>query len=435
MGGATDRVYAINPKQMRVNYPRHLPGSETPGSSHGAWSEDAVLHMNVRIRLAEISRDIVDAMPPGGGDVDTLSYSKIAALDKQFEQIIASWPLQDLAFSSPDLAARRIALQRSVGILSVHARRAKLLRPLLRIRDMSEKFEPFRRQCLRSAEAVMEVSSMVLSETVDTPGSARSNGTPGPQSGGSGKASSSPYHSGIVITHVRRQVPPFSHVLTCLHAEVPLTWCSSRISRKALSTCPACTRAKFRLLQLFMACTVLATDPSLRGGAEGSSANIDPDTEKRRSQLASACRLLEKAGEKSPMALGMVKRMLGVLRRHRVHGVRQETSDEVHTTRAAPGQATSYAAAERSSTVEQQQQQQLQQQLQPQPQMMMLMQPSVSGDVQMSTGPSGVQGSWAYDVMDPNGLTGIWNDFLGATPTNNGWDQLFSELDYLSGPF
>lgn len=39
--------------------------------------------------------------------------------------------------------------------------------------------------------------------------------------------------------------------------------------------------------------------------------------------------------------------------------------------------------------------------------------------------------NWTYDVMDPNGLTGIWHDFLGTNPTDFGWEQLFSELDYM----
>lgn len=199
-----------------------------------------------------------------------------------------------------------------------------------------------------------------------------------------------------------------------------------------------------------MACTVLATDPSLRGEAEGTSPSMDPETERRRSQLADACRLLEKAGEKSPMALGMVKRLLGVLRRHRVYGVGQETSEDMRTGAPPAGQAASSSAAEGPSTTEQEQQEQQQQQQQPLPaptlppqqqqqqQMMMAMQPLDPSDVQMSTGPLGAQGqaSWAYDVMDPNGLAGgIWNDFLGTNPANNGWDQLFSELDHLSGPF
>lgn len=188
MGGATDRVYTINPKHMKVNRPQHLAEFEVPGSPHGPWSSISVIFINARIRIAEISRDTVDSMPLGSGDIDSLSYPQIAALDKKFEQLIADWPVQGCAPatvssrskpSTPltnltlpaDTTARRLAVRQLVGLLSLHARRAKLLRPLLQIRDMPRKFEPFRAQCLRSAEDVMGLASSVLSEAVDTPDS------------------------------------------------------------------------------------------------------------------------------------------------------------------------------------------------------------------------------------------------------------------------
>lgn len=117
------------------------------------------------------------------------------------------------------------------------------------------------------------------------------------------------------------------------------------------------------------------------------------------------------------MALGMVKRLLGILRKHRVHGVEQERHDAVRMTRA-PNQGASSSAVGGSPLVEQQQQ----------------IQPTVPSETRVMMGPAGVQPSWAYDTMDPNGLAGLWNDFLDTNPTNGGWDQLFSELDYLSGP-
>lgn len=202
MGDVTDRVYAIHPKHMKVNFPSHVADAEMGAPYYGTRSETAVTQMNARIRLAEICRDIADALPLDGGDIELLPYSKIAALDGRFEQILADWPLRELTRlpGAADREERRVASQRSIGVLSVHARRAKLLRPLLQIRDMAEKFEPFRRQCLRSAEAVIEIASSLLSETVDTPGVQSGSGS------GSGTPPKSPYHGGIVITHVRRPV-------------------------------------------------------------------------------------------------------------------------------------------------------------------------------------------------------------------------------------
>lgn len=179
-----------------------------------------------------------------------------------------------------------------------------------------------------------------------------------------------------------------------------------------------------------MACAVIATDPSLRGGDDGTASGSDPDTERRRAQLADACRLLEKTGERIPMALGMVKRLVLVLRRHRVHGVEEERGSprserqpqKTFESGINPGQGTTHQQIQPSgaqqlavayppgSVVGGEQQQQQQQQ------------------PQEATTAS----NWAYNSMDPNSVTGIWNDFLGTNPTDNGWDQLFADLDYIT---
>lgn len=174
-----------------------------------------------------------------------------------------------------------------------------------------------------------------------------------------------------------------------------------------------------------MACVVIAIDPSLRGGAEGTSphgqANVDPATERRRSSLANACRLLEKVGEKSPMASDMVKRLVGVLRRHRVHGVEQGGSDAPWRGKDSVLDPDAAYHAAGSSAVDEQ--------LRPQP--------GGQAQVLSTFEPSGFQpaADWTHDpALDPNGLTGIWNDFLGTNQsTNNQWEQVFSELDFLSG--
>lgn len=172
-----------------------------------------------------------------------------------------------------------------------------------------------------------------------------------------------------------------------------------------------------------MACAVLAADPSLRGGSDGASTQLDTETEQRRTQLANTCRLLEKAGERSPVALGMVKRLVGVLKKHRIHGVAE---DEIitATTQVTKGSVVTAGAllgsGEPSATL---QNIPHQQNVASFPLMRGLAQPQLQFDNQ----------NWAYAPLEPNTLTGIWNDFLGTDPTNNGWEQLFAELDYLSG--
>lgn len=160
--------------------------------------------------------------------------------------------------------------------------------------------------------------------------------------------------------------------------------------------------------------------------------------ETRRSQLASACRLLEKAADKSPLAVQMVNRLLGVLKRHRVQGIGQEMSDAPRAKSVSSGAghtATSAASAGvLPSTALPPQQQHHHGQSQ---QMTMTSQYSYPfGGGQVSTGPvSQEQASWESAMIDSNELAGIWDDLIWMSPADGALDQLFSELDYLSGPF
>lgn len=231
MGGNLDRVYTVNPKHMRVNYPRHVSENKDPNVHlFDDWSETTVTHVNTRIRLAEILRETVDCLPLGSGDVDTLSYSKIADLDQRFVQILTDYPPFDLSSLPVDATLRRIALQRAIGLISVQARHARFLRPFIQIKNLPQKFDFFRRQCLKAARSVMELASSVLSEAVDTPGSvifdtqrsrARSTGS---------KSHQSPYHSGLIINHASNawytifpfQIQRSSHKLLCRSTSISM---------------------------------------------------------------------------------------------------------------------------------------------------------------------------------------------------------------------
>lgn len=358
-GGAMDRVYTVNPKHMRVNLPKYIPEDDQLFPMYGAWSEIVVLHVNIRIRLGEVCRQIADALPLGSGGIETLPFANVAALDGLYEQILTDLPS---IFSYPDEhnsadeVARRVVLQRALGKLSLHARRARLLRPLLQANNLPLQFDVLRKRCLDSTELVIDIASTILSEAVDSSGSIDSRI---PKS-----ARRSPYRGGLVINH------------------------------------------------LFMACAVLATDPALRGGgAEDSSP--DAGTERRRAALANACRLLEKAGEKSAMAASMVQRLVSCLRRHRVHGVETGGHRQVGSG--------SFAAPDQGSAQKPQS--------------------HIPGAEEMTTEPSSLEAShqqavppsWGCETMDPNGLGGIWNDFLGTNPTDYGWQQLFADLDSFAG--
>lgn len=189
------RIYTINPKHMRVNRPHHIPYSDE--FANGLWSESAVVHMILRLRLADVCREIADTLPLGSGDLDTVPYSTIAALDHKFEEILTDLPTFDSpAANASNHVQQRMITQRYIGTLAVHARRARLLRPLLQIKDLAPKFHVFRRKCFDSVEAVMNIASRLLSQTVDSPASNTG------MSGYTTPMNRSPHRSGLIINHV-----------------------------------------------------------------------------------------------------------------------------------------------------------------------------------------------------------------------------------------
>lgn len=367
MGGPSGRIYTVNPKHMQVNYPRYIADSDPMIASYGAWAETALLQMNMRIRLGEVCRQVVDALPLGSGDIDNLPYSRIAALDRLFEQIKLDMqtviPTADIG--SPNSIAQTLPFQRSIGAISLNARRARLLRPLLQASNLPQQFEIFRKKCLESTEIVIDIASTILSAAVDSPSST--------DSGNSRMTSRrSPHRSGLIINH------------------------------------------------LFMACTILATDPALRENAgTEESTHADAGTERRRAALANACRLLEKAGEKSSMAAAMVRRLVGVLRKHRVHGVESDGKSDGRSLQTEDASISGLAAVGDQSSV-----QKLQQAL-----------PVTEISVALAGHQQSIPQGWGFDtgVMEPTGLSGIWDEFFEANPTDDGWQQLFADLDSFAG--
>lgn len=149
---------------------------------------------------------------------------------------------------------------------------------------------------------------------------------------------------------------------------------------------------------------------------------LDAETEERRAQLANACRLLEKVGEKNPLARSMVQRLVDVLRKHRVHGVetdRTELIASAHQGARMAGDVQSRAMASATQDWQHAGQQEI------------LPEPPVNLNQQQQAD----AGGWANSAVDANPvpLTGIWNDFLGTNPSTDGWSQLFSDLDYIGG--
>jgi hypothetical protein len=154
-------------------------------------------------------------------------------------------------------------MDRQIIHLAFHARLARIFRPFLLVpvqplpgRNIDPRCSHFRSLCLRSARSVLGIASTLLRESLE-------------ESAARLKPLPLMHRSGCVISH------------------------------------------------MFLACVVLATDPILAHSKGGEVSN--PDVETIHVELAHARRLLESVGEKSPMAASLVRKLIGVLRKHNVH--------------------------------------------------------------------------------------------------------------------
>ncbi|AEO70547.1 uncharacterized protein THITE_2010699, partial [Thermothielavioides terrestris NRRL 8126] len=171
IGGPTEGIYSVLPRHMSVRYPRNLNDNDL-----ATWDESMTAPLNVhtqlsfilqRIRIAEITRAILDSRPAGSPDADTLDYDQVLALDRLFEQAVADLPpFYQIRHDSPvqpepldTLGLQRVLIQ--LGLLS---RRARLHRPFLLLQGAAA--DPRHRQsretCLACARAVVAISIGVI---------------------------------------------------------------------------------------------------------------------------------------------------------------------------------------------------------------------------------------------------------------------------------
>jgi hypothetical protein len=356
MGGPQDRTYLVNPRHMKVRYPRNINDDDLASCDDTSIPPtDTPTDMSYflqRIRLAEICRTIVDKLPLDGGDINDLTDDQVHAIDRLFEDALASFPSSFVLDSPiPPNAPANFGLQRQVIHVAFHARRARLYLPFLMpgIADSDRRYQCFRTTCLNSASLVIDIASVLLQESLDdhigSMDAARASRGP------------VPHRSSTVISH------------------------------------------------LFIACAVLATDPSLSAGT----AKSNSETEQRRAVLANACRLLEKAGEECAMAASLVRSLISVLKRHHVHGVNDSHGREASDVPVAVPLTMGQPGVER--TVHDG----------PQDQMV----PAYGAALEGQSVPA--DSSNGYD--DTLGLPGILEDFIATMSVGDEWSRVFADLD------
>lgn len=421
MGGPLDRTYTVNPRHMAVRLPLnindghlvHLSDARSIGT--GPDTPTDMTYFLQRVRAAEISRQIIDALPPldslDSDDVDSLPAATVEALDGLFEDALASFPpCFSLDAPLPPEAPKHMVLQRQVIHLALQARRARLFRPFLAPpsppQQQQEQQEQdrgagsdqrimmhhrrFRDVCLRSAHTVLDIATSLLG-------------------GGSGQM----------------------------------------LDGNATSATPRLDRSGTVINHLFVASLILAVDPALSATEQpDSSSSSSPrmayggvtpaEREARRASLARARRLLERAAEQSAMAAELVRNLVAVLRRHcnargrdadeedREGGARKEgagyraevpelekgyldggTADLVEASHPA-GEGATLGSLPQSFDHQ-------------------------NGGVVNLNGNAAALG-WGYSPPDTLGLYGLWDGLAGTVQAGDAWGQLFADLDSFAGP-
>ncbi|KAJ9150594.1 hypothetical protein NKR19_g5203 [Coniochaeta hoffmannii] len=274
MGGPRDRTYQVSPRHMLVNFPRNL-NVKDESNAQAANTPTDMTYFILRTRLAEVCRQVVDSLPLGGCDIDGLPYEQVSAISQLFSDAMASMP-PDFALDAPMRpdSPPDIVVNRQIIHLAFHARIARIFRPFLLVpdtpqpgRDFDPRCSQYRSICLRSARSVLVTASNLLRESLDE-------------------------------SAVRLWPLPLMHRSGCV------------------------------ISHTFMACVVLGTDPKLAPAGTTGAGCDSADAQAIRRELAEARRLLERVGERSPMAASLVGKLVGVLKRHALHAAGEHHQPE-----------------------------------------------------------------------------------------------------------
>ncbi|KAI0465746.1 hypothetical protein F4859DRAFT_347907 [Xylaria cf. heliscus] len=174
VGGPFDGTYSIQPRHFVVNRPRNLNDNDLSQNDETlTYPLNVITQMSCflqRIRLGEISREMVDARAPALLDLDITDFNTVSSLDILFERALAEMPpFLHKGAPIPEGAPSHLTQQRDLILLCYNFRRARLHRPFLLHDTDNPLHEPSRRQCISSARTVLSISIEMLEgpSTVD----------------------------------------------------------------------------------------------------------------------------------------------------------------------------------------------------------------------------------------------------------------------------
>ncbi|KAL2157991.1 hypothetical protein VTH06DRAFT_4800 [Thermothelomyces fergusii] len=453
-GGPTEGTYSVQPRHMKVRYPKNANDDELATLDDSA---DPPLHRFTqmsyflqRIRVAEIIRTVLDCSSPGDAGMIISDYKKVFELDRLFEQALSDLPpffrLQDrLSPRRPDM----VELQSVLVRLGLFSRRARLHRPSLLKEHSLHDESSFRK---RSRDICLESSRIVVSLGID------------------------------IIQRSLFVDQPSARTATTTTPGVAMAMTSMGDSAISKTPCLSAHRLGLIVCHLSASCTVLAIYASgannSKGGLAGETGleNGEDDEAEQQNrvaishELAQACRILGALGTESPVAPDLLRNLVSLLNRCRVPPVHQRATPTVNGKNGESGGGTGKGSVQATKEEEEEeeeeeeqgsekqqkhmlpqdsyehqhyQQQQQQQQSQQQHQ---IISPSWTPVNQMGDG-----GQFRLPIADvipqcglpvdlgddggapyPLSLDGLW-DGVNMSSGEEYYSQLFANLDYYSG--
>ena len=179
MGGYQSGYYSINPSQMHVDKPSNVDDSDIGPRSAYAQPINVPTDMayaHCWYSIAEISRQVTDAISEAGCDADNMPYDILLELDRRFSDYLKSMPpfLRSDPTSlekSKHLHEQRpiLTYHRDMAQLLVHSRLYRLHRPYLARGSRYPRYSYSRTVCLRSARILIELSKELTSSWGPTP--------------------------------------------------------------------------------------------------------------------------------------------------------------------------------------------------------------------------------------------------------------------------
>ncbi|KAL4804721.1 hypothetical protein BDV18DRAFT_161811 [Aspergillus unguis] len=171
--GPLEGSYLLQPKHMKVDYPSNVDDEAIPASEcHYGYPLSIPTSMTAflcRIRLAELCREVVDAMPSvffeyPESSLDEVDYNLILRMDERFETFLNDLPVffkldsQSMQQSITICRERPyIAWQRAILHFGINTRICRLHRPFHLAGLTDPRYVYSRMRCIRSAETVLHL--------------------------------------------------------------------------------------------------------------------------------------------------------------------------------------------------------------------------------------------------------------------------------------